>query len=132
MKQTILLSAILFMTFCVHAQDTGNISKSQDKQFYYIQKMPYAPYNVDQYLADNLKYPGRARRQKIQGRVIVRFVINEDGSISDCKIIKGIGGGCDEVALKVIQNMPKWSPGKQEGKPVKVFFTKAINFTLSD
>ncbi|NCX96219.1 MAG: energy transducer TonB [Chitinophagia bacterium] len=69
-------------------------------------------------------------KKGIQGRVIVNFVVNEDGFISDVKVLRGIGGGCDEEALRVIKAMPTWTPGEQDGKKVKTYFTQPISFRL--
>ncbi|NJM25232.1 MAG: energy transducer TonB [Bacteroidia bacterium] len=77
------------------------------------------------------KYPAQARRMGIEGRVFVEFVVNKDGSIVDVKAIKGIGAGCDELAEKVIQESPKWSPGKQRGKPVRQKMVLPIVFKLN-
>jgi protein TonB len=83
------------------------------------------------FLQDNIKYPQMARESGIQGTVYVTFVIERNGSVTDVKILRGIGGGCDEEAVRVVQNMPKWEPGKQRGKPVRVQFNMPIKFTLS-
>jgi len=77
------------------------------------------------------KYPAQARRMGIEGRVFVEFVVNRDGSVQDVKAIKGIGGGCDELAIKVIQDSPKWNPGKQRGKPVRQRMVMPIVFKLN-
>ena len=82
------------------------------------------------YLANELTYPVIARENGITGHVIVQFIIEKDGSIADVKVISGIGGGCDEVAQEVIAGMPKWNPGKQRGRPVRVLFTLPVSFTL--
>ena len=82
------------------------------------------------YLQDNIKYPNMARESGIQGTVYVTFVVERDGSVTDVKILRGIGGGCDEEAIRVIKTMPKWVPGKQRGKPVRVQFNMPIKFTL--
>jgi protein TonB len=83
------------------------------------------------YLQNNLKYPTMARESGIQGKVFVTFVVEKDGSITDVKVLRGIGGGCDEEAVRVIKNMPKWKPGKQRGKPVRVQFNMPIVFKLA-
>ncbi len=62
---------------------------------------------------------------------MVNFVVNEDGSISDVKVVRGIGRGCDEEAMRVVKMMPKWKPGRQKGEPVKVSYTLPISFRLS-
>ena len=83
-----------------------------------------------EYVGKNLKYPAQARRMGIEGKVFVEFVVDKDGTITDVKAIKGIGAGCDEEAIRVIQQAPKWSPGKQRGRPVKVRMILPITFKL--
>jgi protein TonB len=83
------------------------------------------------FLQDNIKYPQMARDSGIQGTVYVTFVVERNGNVTDVKILRGIGGGCDEEAVRVVQNMPKWEPGKQRGKPVRVQFNMPIKFTLA-
>lgn len=83
------------------------------------------------FLQDNIKYPQMARESGIQGTVYVTFVVERSGAVTDVKILRGIGGGCDEEAVRVVQNMPKWEPGKQRGKPVRVQFNMPIKFTLA-
>jgi protein TonB len=82
------------------------------------------------FLQENIKYPQMARESGIQGTVYVTFVVEPDGSVSDVRVLRGIGGGCDEEAVRVIKAMPKWIPGKQRGKPVRVQFNMPIKFTL--
>ncbi len=85
---------------------------------------------LGQYLQKNLRYPAAAQRANISGRVFVSFVVNTDGSIQDVQVLKGLGFGTDEEAKRVVQAMPKWRPGKQSGRPVRVKFNLPINFTL--
>ena len=94
--------------------------------------MPSPGFDLGEYLSTNMMYPIAAKKANIQGRVIVRFIVTEDGSISDVTVIRGIGGGCDEEAARVIKAMPKWKPGKMTGKPVKVYYTQPITFRLTD
>jgi TonB family protein len=82
------------------------------------------------YLGRNIRYPSAAQRANVQGKVFVQFVVGVDGTIRDPKILKGIGFGCDEEALRVTLNMPKWNPGKQNGKPVAVQYNLPIAFVL--
>lgn len=82
------------------------------------------------YVGEKIKYPAQARRMGIEGRVFVEFVISKDGSISEVKAVKGIGGGCDEEAVRILQGAPKWKPGKQRGKPVKQRMVLPITFKL--
>lgn len=83
------------------------------------------------FLQQNIKYPQMARESSIQGTVFVTFVVERDGSVTDVRVLRGIGGGCDEEAIRVIKAMPKWQPGKQRGKPVRVQFNMPIKFTLA-
>lgn len=82
------------------------------------------------YLMESIKYPEEAKELGIQGRVFVTFVVEVDGSITDVRVLRGIGGGCDEEAVRVVRGMPKWIPGKQRGVPVRVQFNLPIKFTL--
>ena len=83
-----------------------------------------------EYLSKSIKYPSIAKDKGIQGIVYISFVINESGEVTSVRPIRGIGGGCDEEAVRVIKSMPKWTPGKQRGKPVSTAYTLPIRFTL--
>jgi periplasmic protein TonB len=82
------------------------------------------------YIGEDLKYPNLARRNNIEGRVFVKFVVEKDGSLTDVQVLKGIGGGCDEEAVRVIKGAPNWKPGKQRGRPVRVQMILPIVFKL--
>jgi len=101
--------------------------------FSIVEQMPEFPggqAKMFKFISKNIKYPAMARENGISGTVFVMFVVNEDGAISDVQVRRGIGGGCDEEALRVVKKMPKWNAGKQRGKPVKVSFTLPIKFKL--
>jgi periplasmic protein TonB len=83
-----------------------------------------------QFLSDNMKYPAVARENNIEGTVYVGFVVGKDGTIRDVKVKRGIAGGCNEEAIRVVELMPKWNPGKQNGRPVSVAYTIPIKFKL--
>lgn len=83
------------------------------------------------WLGKNLRYPRAAQSNGTEGKVFVAFVVEKNGSISDVKVVKGIGFGCDEEAIENIKKMPKWNPGMQNGKPVRVRFTIPITFKLN-
>ncbi len=83
------------------------------------------------YLSANLGYPTTARRKGIEGTVIVAFVVNTDGTVSDFELLQGIGGGCDEEALRIVRSSPKWTPGMQDGKAVRTRMRLPINFSLN-
>ena len=83
------------------------------------------------FVQKNLKYPSQAKRMGIEGKVYVQFVVDKDGSITEVQSVKGIGAGCDEEAARVLKMAPKWKPGKQRGKPVKVRMVMPIVFKLN-
>jgi protein TonB len=82
------------------------------------------------YLVETMKYPPQARRLGVEGKVLVQFVVDKNGNISDVKVLKGIGAGCDEEAVRVMQKAPAWTPGKQRGKAVKQRCIVPLNFKL--
>ncbi len=86
------------------------------------------------YLYTNLNYPAQARRNSVQGTVMIKFMVNEDGSVSDPEVTKSLGSGCDEAALTVVENMInqdiRWTPGKKDGKIVAMPFTLPVRFKL--
>ncbi|MEO7176056.1 MAG: TonB family protein [Saprospiraceae bacterium] len=82
------------------------------------------------YLSQHIKYPTLAREINIEGTVVIQFVIDENGNVTSPMVVKGIGGGCNEEALRVIKTMPRWKPGRQQGRDVKVRFTLPIRFNL--
>lgn len=93
-------------------------------------EFPGGPAKMMEFIQTNIKYPMMARESDIQGRVFVNFVVEPDGSITNVTVMRGIGGGCDEEALRVVQSMPKWKPGKQRGSAVRVNYTVPIIFKL--
>ena len=95
-----------------------------------LPEFPGGAAKMMEYIQKNMKYPMMARESDIQGRVFVNFVVEPDGSISNVAVIRGIGGGCDEEAVRVVESMPKWNPGKQRGTAVRCAFTVPIIFKL--
>lgn len=83
------------------------------------------------FIAKNLRYPDEARTKGIEGKVFSKFIVEKDGSITNVEIVKGIGYGCDEETLRVLKTSPKWNPGTEKGKPLRVSFTLPINFQLT-
>ncbi|MBC8153948.1 MAG: energy transducer TonB [Bacteroidetes bacterium] len=88
--------------------------------------------SLNDYLGQNLRYPEAAQKANVQGKVFVSFVVAADGGISDVQILKGLGFGCDQEAVRVIKQMPNWKPGQQSGRAVKVKFNLPIAFTLDE
>ena len=128
----ILLSVLLLAAFHSNAQSKAKDTVINGQAFTYVEEMPVARYDYNKYLATNIKYPDSARKHNIEGRVILKFLINEDGHISDCEIVKSVDRYLDEEACRVIGKMPAWKPGKQDGKPVKVYYTMPVMFKLKD
>lgn len=83
-----------------------------------------------EYLSKNLNYPKKAIRNGTEGKVYIQFIVNTDGSLTDLKVLKGISPECDQEALRVLSNAPKWKPGKQRGRPVRVRMSMPIVFNL--
>jgi periplasmic protein TonB len=82
------------------------------------------------YLVETMKYPPQARRLGVEGKVTLQFVVDKNGTIGEVKVLKGIGSGCDEEAIRVMQKAPAWSPGKQRGKAVKQRCIVPISFKM--
>ena len=109
------------------------VAEEEGKIFTIVEEMPSFPGGEEkmlEYVARNIKYPPMARENGITGRVYVNFYIDKDGKVQNAKIVRGIGGGCDEEALRVVRMMPQWKPGKQNGRTVNVNYNLPINFTL--
>lgn len=107
---------------------------SDDVIFTVVEEQPRFPGGEDarvQYMVENLRYPAEARAAGIQGTVFVTFIVEADGSIADVRILRGIGGGCDEEAIRVVKNMPTWTPGRQRGQNVRVQYNMPIRFVLN-
>ena len=108
---------------------------SNDSIYQIVDEMPQFPGGeaaMMKFVANNVKYPQEAKDKEIDGRVFVSFVVEKDGSVSNVKVMRGIGGGCDEEAVRVISAMPKWKPGIKDGKPVRVSYMMPLNFKLTE
>ncbi len=105
----------------------------EEEVFDVVEQMPQFPggdAELLKYLRGNIKYPRMASENNIEGKVFVSFVVKSDGSITNVKVLRGIGGGCDEEAVRVVKSMPSWLPGKQGGRPVPVSFKLPVVFKL--
>ena len=102
--------------------------------FTIVEEMPSFPGGegeLAKFLGANIVYPQMAKESGIQGTVYVSFVVDSKGKVTDVRVLRGIGGGCDEEALRVVRMMPSWRPGKQNGQSVRVQFNMPIRFTLN-
>jgi periplasmic protein TonB len=132
MKYTfIVLISIVSSLVCVAQKDISNDTSVKVHEV--VEEMPLFPGGEQallKYIARNIEYPTIAREKGVEGKVYVSFVIDEAGNVIDTKILRGIGSGCDEEAIRVVNSMPKWTPGKQDGKNVRVHYNLPINFHL--
>jgi protein TonB len=116
----------------------SNVKATEDdpnKIFTSVEQVPEFPGGLSafgKYLEKNIRYPAVARENNTQGKVFVSFVCERDGSLTDVKVARGIGDGCDEEAVRVIKASPHWKPGIQNGRPVRVQYSVPISFTLSE
>ena len=126
--------SVLVLLFVANINATAQNKKAaNDKVLEKAEVMPEYPGGEQammNFVATNVKYPQEAIDKEISGRVMVGFVVEKDGSISDVKVVKGIGGGCDEEAVRVVNAMPKWKPGMDKGKPVRVSYMMPFTFKL--
>jgi protein TonB len=109
------------------------LQASSGEIFDVVENAPNPPGGMEgwnKYLSENLSYPEQARKLGIEGTVYVVFVVEEDGSIQGVEILRGIGGGCDEEAMRVIKNSPDWEPGTQRDRKVNVRMRMPIRFKL--
>lgn len=107
--------------------------KVEEEIFVFVEENPEYPGGeaaMYKYFEENIKYPDLARNGNIEGKVFVRFVVEKDGSISNVRVMRDIGGGCGTEAMRVVKSMPKWKPGKQRGKAVRAEFNLPVNFKL--
>jgi protein TonB len=110
-----------------------NQNDKEEEIFLFVEQMPEFPGGdiaLRQYLASAVKYPVIAQENNIQGKVYVSFVIDETGNIASVDLLRGVDVSLDNEALRVVRSLPKWKPGKQGGKPVKVRFSVPIHFEL--
>lgn len=129
LKVALMMLVLLFSFMTSTAQ-----TKKNDMVFDVVEVMPQFPGGqiaMLQYLMKNIKYPEQAVKEGIQGRVTVRFIVEKDGSISDVKPVLSVHPLLNKEAVRVVESMPKWTPGKQHGKPVRVQLIVPIMFKLN-
>ena len=130
----LLLLAIPAVGFSQFKEDKDLMDPAADTVgklvYQFVDQMPACTVNVGSFFGANLHYPDKARKKNVEGRVIIKFIVNEDGSISNLEATTHLGSGLEEEGIRVMKLMPKWKPGRQNGKPVKVYFTQPITFRL--
>jgi TonB family protein len=105
-------------------------SPGKERTFTSVEQMPQFSGDLTKYLAENIRYPEAAKKEQIQGRVVIQFVVDKEGNVTNAVLQRDIGGGCGEEALRVVRNMPKWTPGKQANQPVNVYYTLPVSFRM--
>ena len=130
------LSSLAFVLMvCLFTLNVNAQEVKENEQVYGSGDPPSFPGGdkaLSKYLAESIIYPQEAKEKRIKGRVYLEFVINEEGSVTDVKVIRGTGNNSlDEEAVRVVKNMPKWIPGKKNGKAVSVKFTVPVEFKLT-
>lgn len=130
LKSVLIVSIFLFSSETILGQET---TPDQPQVYTIIEKNPEFQEGQSalyKWLGEKIKYPEEAIKQKKEGTVYVAFIIHKDGSLSDFKVKRGIGSGCDEEALRVVKLMPNWKPGTQQNRPVNTNSTLPIKFKL--
>lgn len=146
-KSTLLLAALLFATLSCSDEDfslepldqVGQVvgiagEQNSNEVFLIVEEPPTFPGGVDAYkshLLTNLKYPERAKNEGIEGNVFVSFVVTTEGKLEDIQVVRGIGGGCDTEAVRMLELSPDWIPGKQRGRLVNARMNLRVAFSLS-
>ena len=128
--KVVLMMLVLLFSFMTSTAQT----KKNNMVFDVVEVMPQFPGGqiaMLKYFMENIKYPEQAMKKGIQGRVAVSFIVEKDGSISDVKPILSVHPLLNKEAVRVVKSMPKWSPGKQNGKPVRVRFNVPVMFKLN-
>ena len=113
----------------------SNSKDSENEVFTIVEKMAEFPGGTEafgQYLSENMRYPAQAQRLGVQGRVMLQFIVEKDGSLSDITVLKGIGAGCDGEAIRILQESPKWTAGTQRGEKVRQKMVVPIAFSLNE
>lgn len=132
----ILFLIFLVTPFLVYSQtDSTKVTEQEeaDELPILVEKKPEYPGGeaaMYKFINKHIKYPEKARKEGIEGNVYVQFVIDKEGNVTKAKILRGIGFGCDKEALRIVNKMPKWKPGIQQGKPVLVAYTLPFSFKL--
>jgi protein TonB len=128
------LSALIGMALLTFNASAQKKAKADPNQVYTAveqsAEFPGGQNKFASFLAKTIHYPAAARKSNVQGKVFVTFVVEKDGSLDQLKVVRGIGAGCDQEAVRALAASPKWKPGKQDGRVVRQQYTVPINFSL--
>ena len=131
MRRIIFIVLSILVTLSINAQSEA--THVEEKVYDVVEEMPQfpgGPSALFEYLSNNLQYPVVAEENGVQGRVIVTFIVEKDGSISNAKVVKAVDPSLDKEAIRLVESMPNWIPGKQNGEPVRVKYTVPVTFRL--
>ena len=129
LKVALMMLVLLFSFMTSTAQ-----TKKNDMVFDVVEVMPQYPGGqiaMLKYIMENIKYPKQIMEEGIQGRVTVSFIVEKDGRVSNVRLLRSVQSALDKEAIRVVKSMPKWTPGKQNGKPVRVRFNLPVMFKLN-
>lgn len=132
-KELAEVETVTEVSVAIETIETQEQVKEKEEVFTVVEDMPSFPGGDNEFykfLAKNIKYPAEAQKKGIEGRVYLSYVVEKDGSLSEIKILRGIGYGLDKEAIRVVQSMPKWIPGEQRGQVVRVQYNLPIKFSL--
>ena len=133
MKKLILLSMMAVLCLMTANAQKTVVSQSNQNVFDQVEEMPEFPGGMPaliEFLQTNIKYPNDAKKQNVGGRVMVMFVVEPDGSISNVRVARKVFPSLDSEAVRVVKSMPKWKPGKEKGRAVRVNFTLPVVFNI--
>ena len=136
--KTISFFAVLLMVFVFTSNVNAQVDKSDkdsEKVYTVVDKEAEYPGGIEamnRFLAQNIIYPTLAKQKNIHGKVLISFIIEKNGSISNIKVIKDIGEGCGEEGMRIVKLMPKWKPAQQKSEPVRQQFVLPISFQLTN
>jgi TonB family protein len=134
MKKVIAVLSLVFVLLGLNNPSIAQTQVSDEEVFQVVDEgamFPQGKEAMTEFLAKNLKYPEKAIKDSIAGRVFVSFIVEKDGSLSNIKVLRDIGGGCGEEAIRVMQLMPKWTPAKVGNKLVRQQYYMPIEFRLA-
>jgi len=129
LKVALMMLVLLFSFMTSTAQ-----TKKNNMVFDVVEVMPQFPGGqiaMLKYIMENIKYPKQIMEEGIQGRVTVSFIVEKDGRVSNVRLLRSVQSALDKEAIRVVKSMPKWTPGKQNGKPVRVRFNLPVMFKLN-
>ncbi|WP_165045035.1 energy transducer TonB [Dysgonomonas sp. ZJ709] len=117
----------------IQCEEDSNEESTEEKPYVFVEQMPSfvgAEMAMVEFIHTNLVYPEEALKEGVQGRIVIRFVVTRDGDLTGITVLRGIGHGCDEEAVRIVESMPRWTPGSQNGVAVPVYYTLIVPFRL--